>query len=101
MRLSPNYALSRAILPVVAALGLVACSGGPSGQNQMPPQTVTVVTLKTGSVDLQRELPGLVSARMVAEVRPQVGGIVKRILFTEGGKVSPQDGKVRFQLALQ
>jgi len=88
MRLSPNYALSRAILPVVAALGLVACSGGPSGQNQMPPQTVTVVTLKTGSVDLQRELPGLVSARMVAEVRPQVGGIVKRILFTEGGKVA-------------
>jgi membrane fusion protein (multidrug efflux system) len=88
MRLSPKYVLTRAILPVVAALGLVACSGGPSGQNQMPPQAVTVVTLKTGSVDLQRELPGLVSARMVAEVRPQVGGIVKRILFTEGGKVA-------------
>ena len=88
MRLSPNYAFATAILPVVAALGLVACSGGPSGQNQMPPQAVTVVTLKTGSVDLQRELPGLVSARMVAEVRPQVGGIVKRILFTEGGKVA-------------
>ena len=88
MRLSPNYALSRAILPVVAVLALAACSGGPSGQNQMPTQSVTVVTLKTGSVDLQRELPGLVSARMVAEVRPQVGGIVKRILFTEGGKVA-------------
>jgi len=88
MRLSPNYAFLTAILPVVASLGLVACSGGPSDQNQMPPQTVTVVTLKTGSVDLQRELPGLVSARMVAEVRPQVGGIIKRILFTEGGKVA-------------
>ena len=88
MRLSPDYAFTTAILPVVAALGLAACSGGPSGQNQMPPQSVTVVTLKTGSVDLQRELPGLVSARMVAEVRPQVGGIVKRILFTEGGKVA-------------
>ena len=88
MRLSPNYAFLTAILPVVASLGLVACSGGPSDQNQMPPQTVTVITLKTGSVDLQRELPGLVSARMVAEVRPQVGGIIKRILFTEGGKVA-------------
>ena len=53
----------------------------------MPPQAVTVVTLRTGAVDLQRELPGLVSARMVAEVRPQVGGIVKRVRFTEGGKV--------------
>ena len=88
MRLSPSYAFATALLPVVAALGLVACSGGPPGQNQMPPQSVGVVTLKTGSVDLQRELPGLVSARMVAEVRPQVGGIVKRILFTEGGKVA-------------
>ena len=45
------------------------------------------MTLKAGAVDLQRELPGLVSARMVAEVRPQVGGIVKRVLFTEGGAV--------------
>lgn len=53
----------------------------------MPPMPVTVVKLKTGAVDLQRELPGLVSARMVAEVRPQVGGIVKKILFQEGGKV--------------
>ena len=53
----------------------------------MPPMPVTVVQLKTGAVDLKRELPGLVSARMVAEVRPQVGGIVKKILFQEGGKV--------------
>ena len=54
----------------------------------MPPQAVTVVTLKTSAVNLQRELPGLVSARLVAEVRPQVGGIIKRVLFTEGGRVS-------------
>lgn len=53
----------------------------------MPPQAVTVVTLKNSAVDLQRELPGLVSARLVAEVRPQVSGIVKRVLFTEGGHV--------------
>ena len=87
MRLSPNHAVTKAVLPLAVALGLGACSGGPSGQNAMPPQAVTVVTLKTSSVDLQRELPGLVSARMVAEVRPQVGGIIKRIRFTEGGKV--------------
>ncbi len=54
----------------------------------MPPQAVAVVTLKNSAVELQRELPGLVSARQVAEVRPQVGGIVKRVLFTEGGQVT-------------
>jgi membrane fusion protein (multidrug efflux system) len=53
----------------------------------MPPPEVTVVTLKTAPVALQRELPGLVSARLVAEVRPQVGGIVKRVLFREGSQV--------------
>jgi membrane fusion protein (multidrug efflux system) len=54
----------------------------------MPPPAVTVVTLRTSPVELQRELPGLVSARLVAEVRPQVGGIVKRVLFTEGSYVA-------------
>jgi membrane fusion protein (multidrug efflux system) len=53
----------------------------------MPPSSVTVVTLKSGTVDLKRELPGLVSARLVAEVRPQVTGIVKRQLYTEGSLV--------------
>ena len=87
MRLSQLYAALPAAVPATVALALIACGGGPPGQNSMPPQGVTVVTLKTGAVDLQRELPGLVSARMVAEVRPQVGGIVKRVRFTEGGKV--------------
>ena len=87
MRLSHFLAALPAAVSTTVALGLIACSGGPTGQNSRPPQAVTVVTLKTTAVDLQRELPGLVSARMVAEVRPQVGGIVKRVRFTEGGKV--------------
>jgi membrane fusion protein (multidrug efflux system) len=52
----------------------------------MTPQ-VSVVTLKPQSVTLTRELPGRVSAYLVAEVRPQVSGVVKRRLFTEGGTV--------------
>ncbi len=86
MRLSPIRAAAVA-LPLAVALELAACGRGPQGPNGMPPMPVTVVTLKTGAVDLQRQLPGLVSARMVAEVRPQVSGIIKRILFQEGGKV--------------
>lgn len=48
---------------------------------------VTVVTLKQQSVSLTRELPGRTSAYLIAEVRPQVNGIVKRRLFTEGAYV--------------
>ena len=88
MHSSPFYAALPAALSTAFVLVLSSCGQGSGpGQNGMPPQAVTVVTLKSGSVDLQRELPGLVSARNVAEVRPQVSGIVKRVLFTEGSLV--------------
>jgi membrane fusion protein (multidrug efflux system) len=70
-------------------LSLSACSagGGNRGMQAMPPAEVTVVTLQSRPVLLQRELPGRVSARLVAEVRPQVGGLVRKVLYTEGSVV--------------
>jgi len=62
----------------------------------MPPPEVVVVTLKSQPVLLERDLPGRVSARLVAEVRPQVGGLVRRMLFTEGGMV--RAGQLLYQL---
>lgn len=77
-----------------AAVGfiLLAAGCGGSGTRAGPamgdfrPQ-VTVVTLHTQPVTLSRELPGRTSAYLVADVRPQVSGIVKRRLFTEGSLV--------------
>jgi membrane fusion protein (multidrug efflux system) len=57
---------------------------------------VTVVTLAPQTVTLTRELPGRTSAFLVAEVRPQVSGIVKQRLFTEGGNVKA--GEPLYQL---
>lgn len=65
----------------------------------MPPQSapaVTVVTLKSEPVTLTRELPGRTNAYLVAEVRPQVTGIVKERLFTEGSLV--EAGQPLYQL---
>jgi membrane fusion protein (multidrug efflux system) len=45
---------------------------------------------------LTRELPGRVAPSLVAEVRPQVSGIVKQRVFTEGGLV--EAGQVLYQL---
>src|SRR6204780_1259745 len=76
-------------LGVVLAAGTLAAGCGSQGgppPGGMTPQ-VSVVTLKPQSVTLTRELPGRVSAYLVAEVRPQVSGVVKRRLFTEGGTV--------------
>ena len=55
-------------------------------QGGFAPQ-VTVVTLKVQPVPLIRELPGHTSAFQISEVRPQVNGIIKRRLFTEGAYV--------------
>ena len=61
----------------------------------MTPQ-VAVVTLRSQPVTLTRELAGRVSAYLVAEVRPQVSGIVKRRFFTEGGTV--KEGEALYEL---
>ena len=89
----------RLAVAVLLTLTLGACGGGntsgmPSGARSAP--EVMVVTLQTRPVLLQRELPGRVSARLVAEVRPQVGGLVRKVHFTEGGEV--QAGQLLYQL---
>lgn len=85
-----RLALSRvSSVALVSSALLAACGGGAGGAGAMggfTPQ-VTVVTLKTQPVTLSRELPGRTSAYLVADVRPQVSGLVKKRLFTEGGLV--------------
>ncbi|MBS1199401.1 MAG: efflux transporter periplasmic adaptor subunit [Proteobacteria bacterium] len=96
--------LVRRLPPTIrlGALGalLAACSG--QGEGDAPPGAggtpteVAIVTLEPQTVTLTRELPGRTSASLVAEVRPQVSGIVERRLFTEGGYV--QAGQPLYQL---
>ncbi|MES1192507.1 MAG: efflux RND transporter periplasmic adaptor subunit [Steroidobacter sp.] len=66
---------------------LSACGKQQGGAMSGFAPQVTVVTLKAGPVALTRELPGRTSAYLISEVRPQVNGIVKRRLFTEGAYV--------------
>ncbi|MCD6679814.1 MAG: efflux RND transporter periplasmic adaptor subunit [Burkholderiaceae bacterium] len=66
------------------------------GPGQMPPAQVTVVTMKPESVVLTRELPGRTNPFLVAEVRPQVTGIVRERLFTQGSHV--KRGQALYQL---
>ena len=74
-----------------------ACSGGnDTGPGGPPPAEVGVVVLESQSVTLTRELVGRTSPYLVAEVRPQVTGIVKQRLFTEGSLVKA--GQPLYQL---
>jgi membrane fusion protein (multidrug efflux system) len=57
---------------------------------------VGVVTLKSERMPVTTELAGRTAAPVVAQIRPQVGGIVQRRLFTEGSMVKA--GQVLYQL---
>jgi membrane fusion protein (multidrug efflux system) len=78
-----------------ATLLLAAC-GGSVEAPQGGPSEVTVVTLKPQQVTVTRELPGRTNAFLIAEVRPQVNGIIKQRLFEEGAMVKA--GQPLYQL---
>ncbi len=79
----------------VLAISLAACSKKQDAPQAGKPQ-VNVVTLSTQQVSLTTELPGRTSPFRVAEVRPQVNGIVQKRLFTEGGDV--KSGQQLYQI---
>ncbi|WP_037971493.1 efflux RND transporter periplasmic adaptor subunit [Sulfitobacter noctilucae] len=56
-----------------------------------PPPAVTVTTVQPQDVTLTTTLPGRVVASAMAEVRPQVAGIITERLFQEGGRVEAGD----------
>lgn len=80
----------------VLALALGACGKKDEAPPAPPPAKVSVVTLKTETVALTTQLPGRTSAYRIAEVRPQVNGIVQKRLFTEGGEV--KQGQQLYQI---
>ncbi|CAJ49261.1 efflux RND transporter periplasmic adaptor subunit [Bordetella avium] len=79
--------IGRIVFSTVAlALALAGCGKEQAAPAQGKPQ-VGVVTLKPQAVALSTELPGRTSAYRIAEVRPQVSGIVQQRMFTEGREV--------------
>jgi len=83
---------------LAAALGVIAC--GPAPQHGPPPKektpSVGFVVLKPDKVALTTELPGRIAPMLIAEVRPQVTGLIQSRNFTEGGEV--RAGAVLYQI---
>lgn len=76
---------------IATSIFLASCSeSGPAapaaGQEQL--MTVGIVTIQPQNIDLTTTLPGRASAYRVAEVRPQVNGILEKRLFDEGAMVT-------------
>lgn len=88
------------LLSVALALGLAACKPGgeeATRQAQPPAPVVNVQVVAPQSVALDTELAGRTAAYTIAEVRPQVTGIIQKRLFTEGSEVKA--GQPLYQIA--
>ena len=70
----------------LATLTLAGCKDSEAPPPAQTPQ-VGVVTLQTEPYTLTTELPGRTTAYRIAEVRPQVDGIIQKRLFAEGSEV--------------
>jgi membrane fusion protein, multidrug efflux system len=95
----PSRAMAARPLALAAAIAAFALAGCGRQAPQMPPQMtpeVDVQTIAPHPVVSSTELSGRLSAIRVAEVRPQVEGIVTRRLFTEGSLVAA--GSVLYQI---
>jgi len=90
----PGIALLQKTWPAALLVGsvLAGCSQADAPVAVAKINEVGVITLKTEAITFTTELAGRTVAPVVAEIRPQVGGILQQRLFTEGAQVKPGQG---------
>lgn len=84
-----------ALLLLCLPFGAAGC-GGQDSKSESDPPVVGTFTINSESVPLTSLISGRVIAYRVAEVRPQVSGIVLKRMFEEGGYV--QEGQELYQI---
>lgn len=77
-------------VPFILSFGLVLHGCGNeqvSDQTQVSTAKVTVISIQPQSINFSENLPARVQAFRTAEIRPQVGGIIEKVLFAQGSEV--------------
>ena len=95
--MSHPRALTRAVLCMLLSLMLLACEeGGKGAPGSSGPREVVIIKLEPRREVYTTALAGRIASFQVAEVRPQVGGILQQRLFTEGADVKA--GQALYQI---
>ena len=91
MYTSPRRVAFLSLFLSIAALTVGCQSEATPLEPEQPIPEVGVVTLQAEAFTLTTELPGRTAAYRIAEVRPQVDGIVQKRLFKEGSEVKANE----------
>jgi len=75
------------LLLLATAAVLASCSRRESAAPAPTPEVATVTVVEQ-PIELTTELPGRTSPYRIAEIRPQVSGLIQKRLFTEGADVA-------------
>ena len=75
---------------------LAGCDRATQSRQAPTAPEVTTVTVQSQKIMLTTELPGRTAAFCIAEIRPQVSGLVQKRLFTEGSDVKA--GQMLYQI---
>lgn len=73
---------------LISGMFISGCDDKNSKPSGNPPPSVVVHVVKTAPFAVTTELPGRTSAFRIAEVRPQVGGIILKRNFEEGSDIT-------------
>ncbi|AJY68986.1 hemolysin D [Geobacter sulfurreducens] len=97
--MQPMYRTRLMTVVGLLAVGIMMVGCGKKNAATPPasgPPEVGVIVVKPERVALTTELPGRTSPLLIAEVRPQVSGIIQKRLFVEGSDVKA--GQVLYQI---
>jgi membrane fusion protein (multidrug efflux system) len=86
---------AKTLMTLFCGLSLTACHRPPPPQSPPPPEVATI-TVAIQPLVLTMELPGRTAPYRIAEIRPQINGLIQKRLFTEGSDV--QAGQDLYQL---
>lgn len=92
---SPHWFKAAVISVLISSASLVGCRSKPAVAPSGPAE-VAVMTVTSEPVVLNTELPGRTRAYLVAEIRPQVSGLLEKRLFEEGASI--REGTTLYQI---
>src|SRR5690554_6425838 len=113
--MKPRVLLALSVVAVLSAAAIyqllpgqtkASAQDSPGAMPMMPAPNVTVMSVSSADVASVERLPGRTRAFRLAEIRPQVSGLLLERLFTEGefveqGQALYQIDSARYELDLQ